>query len=127
MSRLGSQKIVAMVPTKDKNRAREFYENVLGLRFVVDDAFALVFDTDGARIRITKVPEFTVTPYTILGWIVPDIAAMITDLKSAGVEFNKYDGLQQDDHCIWSAPDGTKVAWFKDPDGNTLSLTEHVS
>lgn len=126
MGLLGSQKIIAMVPTKDKMRAREFYENVLGLRFVVDDSFALVFEGNGAQIRITKVPEFTVTPYTILGWIVSDITRAITDLQKAGVEFNKYEFLPQDGPPLWTAPDGTKVAWFKDPDGNTLSLTQHA-
>lgn len=126
MGLLATQKVIAMVPTKDKDRARKFYESVLGLRFIEDDSFALVFELNGAGLRITKVPEFTVTPYTILGWSVTDIIGAIRELQSAGVEFNKYDYFQQDEHRVWTAPDGTKVAWFKDPDGNTLSLTQHT-
>jgi catechol 2,3-dioxygenase-like lactoylglutathione lyase family enzyme len=126
MANLGSCNIIAMIPTKDKQRAREFYESVLGLRFVNDDSFALVFDAHGIQLRITKVPEFTVTPYTILGWEVPDIVQSVTALRNAGVEFNKYDWPGQDHLRIWTAPDGSRIAWFKDPDGNTLSVTQHA-
>jgi catechol 2,3-dioxygenase-like lactoylglutathione lyase family enzyme len=122
---LGSTDIVAFVPTKDSEQARSFYEGVLGLRFVSDDDFALVFNANGIMIRVVKTQQFTPAPYTILGWQVKGIENMVTALLEKGVHFERFGFFQQDDLGIWIAPNGAKVAWFKDPDGNTLSISEH--
>ncbi|HEV2722721.1 MAG TPA: VOC family protein [Thermoanaerobaculia bacterium] len=119
-------KIVAFVPTTDFDKARAFYEGVVGLRFAGADGHALRFDVDGTMLRVTKVPAFTPFPWTILGWEVPDIAAAVVALRERGVKFESYGFPGQDADGIWTAPSGDKVAWFKDPDGNTLSISQHV-
>jgi catechol 2,3-dioxygenase-like lactoylglutathione lyase family enzyme len=122
---LGSTNIMAFVPTRDFAKARAFYEGVLGLAFVKDDGFALVFDANGIMIRVAKA-EFTPAPFTILGWQVSGIEKVAAGLRSKGVQFERYGFLKQDELGIWTAPSGDKVAWFKDPDGNVLSVSEHV-
>lgn len=122
---LGSINIVAFVPTKDAEKAKAFYVGVLGLRFVKDDGFALVLDANGIMIRVAKA-EFTPAPFTILGWQVADIEKMVAGLQAKGVHFERFGFLEQDALGIWTAPSGDKVAWFKDPDGNVLSVSEHV-
>ncbi|QEE27573.1 VOC family protein [Terriglobus albidus] len=122
---LGSQPIIAFIPTKDFRKARSFYEQTLGLRFVSDDGFALVFDANGVMLRIAKASEFKPQPFTILGWKVDDIGDFAGQLSAKGITFERYSFLQQDGIGIWSSPDGAKVAWFKDPDGNLLSISQH--
>lgn len=98
----------------------------MGLRFVKDDGFALVLDANGIKVRVAKVQQFTPAPYTVLGWHVRDIEEIVKQLVAKGVHFERYGFLQQNDLGIWAAPSGDKVAWFKDPDGNVLSLSQHV-
>jgi catechol 2,3-dioxygenase-like lactoylglutathione lyase family enzyme len=117
--------LIAFIPTKDANRARVFYEEQLGLRFVSDDSFALVMDANGTMIRITRVGEFTPFPFTILGWLVEDIHQAVAEMTNKGLQFTRYGFLEQSEDGVWTAPDGAKVAWFLDPDGNTLSLSQH--
>ena len=121
---LESAELVAFVATSDVPRARTFYEEVVGLELVRDDGFALVFDAHGTTLRVTHVAEVAVAPYTALGWLVPDLAATVAALAGRGVVFERFDGVDQDEHGIWTAPGGDLVAWFKDPDGNTLSVTQ---
>lgn len=121
---LGKQKLVAFLATKDGTSARKFYEGTLGLKVEYEDDFAIVIDAHGTSLRIQKVDSFEPQPFTVLGWTVPDIGATIDDLVKRGVKFDRYEGMDQDHRGIWSAPGDAKVAWFKDPDGNTLSLTE---
>jgi catechol 2,3-dioxygenase-like lactoylglutathione lyase family enzyme len=122
---LGSHKIMAFAPTLDANKARPFYEGVLGLHVMSQDNFALALDANGIMLRVTNVPPtFKPQPFTILGWQVPDIAKSVSDLKEKGVRFERYGMPTQDADGIWSAPGGAKIAWFKDPDGNLLSLTQ---
>jgi catechol 2,3-dioxygenase-like lactoylglutathione lyase family enzyme len=121
---LGSQKLVAFVATRDRNRAKAFYRDTLGLPLVSEDNFALVFDAAGTMLRVTPVQELAAAKYTILGWQVRDIVRTATDLQKAHVVLEQYPGMQQDKLGIWSSPGGAKVAWFKDPDGNTLSITQ---
>jgi len=122
---LPSEKLVGFVAITDGARAKVFYEK-LGLTFVSEDPFAVVFDSNGNMIRLTKVNEFRPQPFTVLGWQVADIVAAVKRLQSAGVTFERYgEFMQQDELGIWTAPGGTKVAWFKDPDGNTLSVSQH--
>jgi catechol 2,3-dioxygenase-like lactoylglutathione lyase family enzyme len=122
---LGAHNIIAFVPTTDSQRAREFYEQKLGLKFVSDDAFALVFDANGIMVRVVKLKEHTPAQFTILGWEVPDAQQAVSELRGRGVQFERYPWAQQDELGIWTAPGGAKVAWFKDPDGNVLSLSQH--
>jgi catechol 2,3-dioxygenase-like lactoylglutathione lyase family enzyme len=122
---LGSLNIVAFVPTKDPVKARAFYGGLLGLRFVKDDGFALVLDANGIMVRVAKA-EFTPAPFTILGWQVTDIEKVAEELKDKGVHFERFGFFEQDPLGIWTAPTGDKVAWFKDPDGNILSVSQHV-
>jgi catechol 2,3-dioxygenase-like lactoylglutathione lyase family enzyme len=123
---LGSTNIIAFVPIKDSEKARTFYEGVLGLRFVKDDGFALVLDANGIMIRAAKMKEFTPAPFSVLGWQVTDIENMVRALAKKGVHFEIFGFFKQDELGIWTAPTGDKVAWFKDPDGNMLSVSEHV-
>ncbi len=123
---LGSTNIIAFVPTKDSEKARAFYEGVLGLRFVKDDGFALVLDANGIMIRVAKAPDFKPAQFTLLGWQVTDIDKVVTALQEKGVHFEIFGFFKQDKLGIWTAPTGDKVAWFKDPDGNILSVSEHV-
>ena len=123
---LGSTNIVAFVPTKDAEKARAFYVGVLGLRFVADDGFAMVLDANGIMIRVAKLKEFTPAQFTILGWQVSEIESVVRALTAKGVHFEIFGFFKQDELGIWTAPTGDKVAWFKDPDGNILSVSEHV-
>lgn len=123
-SPLASSDIVAFVATRDLPRAVSFYRDKLGLPLVSQDEFAAVFDANGTMLRVTPVHEMAVAPYTVLGWHVADIAAAARQLMSNGVAFERYGFLPQDELGIWTAPGGTQVMWFKDPDGNTLSLSQ---
>lgn len=122
---LSENEIMGFIPTKDSTKARAFYEGKLGLRFISDDPFALVVESHGTIIRISKVENFTPFPFTILGWRVKNIEEEVRSLTSGGVAFQRFPGLDQNDLAIWTSPDGTKVAWFQDPDGNLLSLSQH--
>ena len=125
---LAQHKIVAMVPITDGERARSFYVDKLGLKFVHDDGFALVVNANGNMLRLTKMREVKPQPFTVLGWEVPDIKKAVQELQTNGVVFERFhDFMKQDESGIWTAPDGTQVAWFKDPDGNTLSVSQHKS
>lgn len=121
---LGSTRLVAFVPTRDFKKAKSFYEGVLGLTYVSQDSFALVLDSNGTMIRVAKVPEFEPFPFTILGWEVPNIRTAVIELAQKGVEFEQYGFPGQDDRGIWTAPGGARIAWFKDRDGNVLSITQ---
>ncbi len=124
---LGSTKVVAFVPTRDAGKARAFYESVLGLRFVSDDGFALVFDANGIMLRVATVPpQFTPAQFTILGWQVTGIEKVAAALQEKGIQCERFGFFEQDKLGIWTAPTGDKVAWFKDPDGNILSISQHV-
>jgi catechol 2,3-dioxygenase-like lactoylglutathione lyase family enzyme len=124
---LGSTDIVAFLPTTDAERARSFYEGVLGLSFVKDDGFAMVLDANGIMIRVAKVgKDFVPAKFTILGWQVSDIENVARSLQAKGVRFEIFGFFKQDELGIWIAPTGDKVAWFKDPDGNVLSVSQHV-
>ena len=115
--------LVALVATTNAHTAREFYGQILGLRLTHEDSFGLVFDAHGSMLRISVVGQLAPAPYTILGWQVEDIASIVRQLGEKGVTFERYPGMPQDDPGIWTTPDGSRVAWFKDPEGNTLSLT----
>lgn len=120
---LDSCDVIAFVPTADLDRASVFYEQVLGLSVAERTDFACVFDAHGTMLRVTAVPKVAQPGYTILGWSVPDITAAVRHLSDRGVMFLRYDMMDQDEDGIWKSPGGM-VAWFNDPDGNTLSLTQ---
>ena len=119
-------KMVGFVPTKDYDKARAFYEGNLGFEFVSLDQFALVMKVGGHMIRISKIPNFTPLQATILGWQVADIEAVAKWLAGRGVATEKFPFVQDQELGIWTAPTGDRVAWFKDPDGNILSVSQHV-
>jgi catechol 2,3-dioxygenase-like lactoylglutathione lyase family enzyme len=121
---LGSHNAIAFVATTKPEAARHFYETMLGLHFVTDDQFALVFDLNGRMLRIFKVDALAPAKHTVLGWDVPDIAAAVDQLTGRGVTFDRFEGMTQDARGIWRSPSGAQIAWFKDPDGNALSLTQ---
>jgi catechol 2,3-dioxygenase-like lactoylglutathione lyase family enzyme len=122
---LTNNAVIAFIPTKDAARSRAFYEQKLGLRFVSDDSFAVVMDCKGTMLRIARVGDFTPHPFTILGWEVEDIDTTTEVMAGNGVKFSIFPELKQDDAGVWTAPGGVKVAWFKDPDGNILSISQH--
>jgi catechol 2,3-dioxygenase-like lactoylglutathione lyase family enzyme len=121
---LGDQELIAFIATTDGDRAKAFYTDVLGLRLVSDDPFAIVFDAHGTMLRVQKAPHHRPLPHTALGWRVAAIADVVAKLTGKGVAFSRFDGMDQDAAGIWTAPGGAKIAWFKDPDGNVLSLTQ---
>jgi len=118
---------IGFIPTKDAKAARVFYEQTLGLGFESEDPFAIVFRIGPQRsmLRITPVPNFAPAPYTIFGWQVDDIDSTVAALTTKGVAFQRYNFLEHNKAGIWTAPGGTRIAWFHDPDGNTLSLSQH--
>lgn len=122
---LASGKLVGFVPTRDYDQARAFYESKLGFEFVSLDQYALVMSVGGHKIRIAKVPNFTPLQGTILGWEVEDIKAVVAWLMKRGVAPEKYPFVQDRELGIWTTPNGDKVAWFKDVDGNILSVSQH--
>ena len=121
---LGAETLTAFLATTNGPRARQFYETILGLRLKTDDDFALAFDVGGIELRIQKVKAFVPQPFTALGWRVRSIRKSMSALVRGGVRFERYEFLQQDDQGVWQAPSGAQVAWFKDPDGNLLSVTQ---
>lgn len=121
---LGTSKIICFAATKNPEKAKHFYESSLGLLLVNDGPIALVFDANGTMLRIQTMHEFTPAAYTVLGWEVADLRATIKQMAAVGVRFERFGSLSQDELGIWTSPDGAAVAWFKDPDGNTLSLTQ---
>jgi catechol 2,3-dioxygenase-like lactoylglutathione lyase family enzyme len=124
---LASGKLVGFVPTRDYDKARAFYEGKLGFEFVSLDKFALVMTVGGHTIRIVKIPNFTPLQGTILGWQVENIESVAAWLRDRGVPPEKYPFAQDQNLGIWTTPDGSKVAWFKDPNGNILSISQHAS
>ena len=124
---LGVSDLVAFVPAVDIDRSRDFFSETLGLALVQENPAACVFDAHGTMLRLTPVPQLTPASHTVLGWAVDDMADTIRSLRDRGVVFEHFDGMAQDDLGIWRAPGGDLVAWFKDPAGNTLSVTQFVA
>jgi catechol 2,3-dioxygenase-like lactoylglutathione lyase family enzyme len=122
---LASSKIIGFVPTKDSVKARGFYEGILQFEFVSDDMFALVMKAGETMLRIGKVQDFTPAPYTVLGWEVSNIEEVAKWLQKRGVTLEKFPFVQDKELGIWTTPNGDKVAWFRDPDGNVLSVSQH--
>lgn len=125
---LDSEAIIAFVPTTKPDEARRFYETTLGLEFVQRDAYGLDFNANGVAVRIANVSsekDFTPASFTILGWAVNSIDDSARELTERGVVFEQYRGLEQDQLGIWESPSGARIAWFKDPEGNILSITEY--
>lgn len=120
-------RVVTFLLAKDTDAALPFYRDTLGLHFVRDDGFALVFDMDGTMLRIGRVPEFTPAQHTVLGWECNDIAAAVDKLAAKGVAFTHYPNMNQDERGICTFPNGDNVAWFTDPAGNVLSLSQHAA
>jgi catechol 2,3-dioxygenase-like lactoylglutathione lyase family enzyme len=108
----------------DLDAAATFYVDQLGLALVRRDEFALVLDGRGAPLRVTHLPDHHASPATVLGWTVDDITAAVDELAAVGIEFTRYPWFDQDERGIWLAPSGDRVAWFVDPAGNVLSITE---
>jgi catechol 2,3-dioxygenase-like lactoylglutathione lyase family enzyme len=125
--KLASCDVMTFVATAKPAEARKFYQKVLGLRFIADEPYALVFDLNGIMLRIQKLQELAPARHTTMGWKVRDIRAAVIGLRKHSVEFQRFPRMQQDELGIWTSPSGAKVAWFQDPDGNTLSLTEFSS
>jgi catechol 2,3-dioxygenase-like lactoylglutathione lyase family enzyme len=121
---LANSNLVAFIATTDAERAKAFYSERLGLRLLAEEPYALVFDANGTTLRVQKVKAHTPLPYTALGWEVRGLAALVAQLADLGTRCERYPGLEQDEAGIWATPRGARVVWFKDPDGNLLSLTE---
>jgi catechol 2,3-dioxygenase-like lactoylglutathione lyase family enzyme len=122
---LASGKMVGFVPTADYDKARAFYEGKLGFEFVSLDQYAMVMSVGGHKIRISKAPNFVPRQATILGWEVEDVRSVALWLRERGVELEKFPFAQDRELGIWTTPTGDKIAWFKDPDGNILSIGQH--
>jgi catechol 2,3-dioxygenase-like lactoylglutathione lyase family enzyme len=120
-------RVVTFLLCKNSDAAIHFYRDTLGLRYLRDDGFALVFDMSGVMLRIGRVPEFTPAQNTVLGWESEDIAATVDELAAKGAVFNRYPNMSQDERGIATFPNGDKVAWLQDPDGNVLSISQHTA
>lgn len=121
---------IGFIPTQKPEAARAFYEDVLGLRFESEDPFATVFRVGvapGTMLRVVRMPEFTPASYTIFGWEVTSIEKAVDELIGSGVSLLRFSFLEQDERGIWHAPGGSSIAWFHDPDGNTLSVSQHTA
>lgn len=119
-------RLIGFAMITDGDRARAFYVDKLGLEFITDDGFAVVLRSGENMVRLPKVPSVSPAPYTVLGWECSDISARVRELTNAGVTFLRYGWADQDELGIWTPPNGDKIAWFSDPDGNVLSLSQHV-
>ncbi len=124
---LTSGRLIGFAITTNPARTIHFYQQTLGFRFVSQDQFAVVFDCNGSMLRLAILPEFQPPQYTVVGWQVDDIEPVVDYLAKAGVEMMKYSFLPQAPSGVWTTPNGNKVAWFKDPDGNLLSVSQHNS
>jgi catechol 2,3-dioxygenase-like lactoylglutathione lyase family enzyme len=121
---LANQKIKAFVSTVQPEKARKFYKDILGLKLLSEDKYGFEFDANGSLLRISIVEKLIPQPFTVLGWDSDEMESLIKLLNEKGVRFERYEFVKQDSSGIWTAPDGTRVAWFKDPDGNLLSLSD---
>ncbi|TME28792.1 MAG: VOC family protein [Chloroflexi bacterium] len=121
---LATSALIAFVATAAPERAKAFYRDVLGLRLRSDEEYALVFDANGRMLRVAKVEALTPLDRTVVGWQVEDIESVARQLGERGVQFERYGWMDQDDLGIWTTQDGARVAWFRDPEGNVLSLTQ---
>jgi catechol 2,3-dioxygenase-like lactoylglutathione lyase family enzyme len=124
---LANAELVAFLPTTDLDRTRVFFTETIGLSLTESTPFACVFDAHGTALRVTPVDEVRAVPYTVLGWVVANMADSVRGLATRGVLFERFPAMDQDDLGIWTTPGGDMVAWFKDPDGNLLSLTQFAS
>ena len=124
---LGSEKPTTFLTTTDKERAKAFFRDLLGLHYISDDGFALIFEmAGGVKLRISPMPQVTPAKFTVLGWEVNDLEVKVQEMTGRGVQFQHYGFPTQAPNGIWTAPDGSKVAWFLDPDGNVLGISEHA-
>lgn len=122
-----TSKVTVFLATANADAARKFYEQGLGLTLSADDPYALVYQLAGTELRLSKVPKHTPLPFTVLDWQVPDIEAAHAALTARGVEMTIFDGMGQDEKGIWASPDGgARILWFKDPDGNVLSVSQRA-
>jgi len=121
---LNNSNVVALIATNKPDEAKRFYGETLRLQLLADDTFAIVFDAHGVMLRVQKVEGHTPPPYAVLGWDVADIHASVNELSRKGVGCEQFEGLEQDGSGVWPSPSGAQIAWFKDPDGNLLSLTQ---
>jgi catechol 2,3-dioxygenase-like lactoylglutathione lyase family enzyme len=124
---LSTEKLIGFAATAKPSEAKEFYQNALGLKLIEDTPYALVFAAGATTIRVQKVQAVVIGGYTVLGWQVGNIASTVQELSVRGVKFQRYEGLPQEESGIWRTPEGSGVAWFRDPDGNTLSVTEFAA
>ncbi|HKT00445.1 MAG TPA: VOC family protein [Rugosimonospora sp.] len=121
---LGAATAIAFLPSVDLDRSRRFFAGILGLAVEDVTPFACVLRAGATMLRVTRVDTLQPQPFTVFGWRVPDIRATVAGLTAAGIDCLRYDGLGQDAAGVWTTPGGDLVAWFQDPDGNTLSLTQ---
>jgi catechol 2,3-dioxygenase-like lactoylglutathione lyase family enzyme len=121
---LEASEAVAFLPSQDLDRAEQFFAGMLDLPLVSRSSFAYVFRCGGTTLRVTRVDDLQPQPFTVFGWLVPDLRSAVIELRDRGVGFVRYQGLDQDDQGVWTTPGGDLVAWFHDPDRNVLSLTE---
>lgn len=121
---LNAAELVAFVASSDLAASAVFYGGVLGLPTIESSELSTVYDANGTQLRVTAVDDVAGARYTVLGWRVDDISETTQMLRAAGVSFNRYPGMEQDDDAVWTAPGGSRIAWFDDPDGNTLSLQQ---
>jgi catechol 2,3-dioxygenase-like lactoylglutathione lyase family enzyme len=123
---LETSEAVAFLPSEDLDRAVRFFQGVLNLELMSRSPYALVFQVGGVTLRVTKVDGLLPQPFTVFGWLVADLRAVIAELRDRDTDMLRYEGLDQDDDCMWTTPNGDLVAWFQDPDANVLSLTQLV-
>lgn len=126
MAARSDQPLYTFVPVADGDRAKSFYGETLGLDLLEDTPFAVVFRVPGGTLRLAKTPNFAPQAFSLVCWVVDDLNAEMAALRAKGIEFERFSGLPQDEDGVWTVPDGTKICWFKDPDGNLLSFSQQA-
>ena len=121
---LETSESVAFLPSEDLERSERFYQGVLDLALLSRSSFASVFQVGGGTLRVTKVDGLRPQPFTVFGWLVVDLRAVVRELRDRDTDLLRYEGLAQDEDGVWTTPNGDLVAWFQDPDANVLSVTQ---
>jgi len=123
---LGSARLQTLVWTSDTARAKPFYSDVLGLRFARESLGALVYEVGGGELRVSPVPSTKPSEHTVVGFAVDDLSEVVDGLEQHAIAPERFPGFDHDERGMWTAPDGTRVVWFRDPDGNLLSAVQYA-
>ncbi|NKC01482.1 MAG: VOC family protein [Pseudomonadales bacterium] len=122
---LANAELQTLALTADIPTAITFYEEVLGLSLKANSDGAAVFDVGGRDLRVSPVAETSPTEHTVFGFAVADVQGVAEELSSKGVPLVEFQGFPHDQNGLVATPDGSRVCWFRDPDGNLISVVQY--